>query len=50
MYYSTDPNDVGWDGTFQGKQLPADVYGYYVVIQCKDGTYYTKKGNVTLFR
>jgi gliding motility-associated-like protein len=50
MYYSTDPNDIGWDGTFQGKPLPPDVYGYYVVIQCKDGTFYTKKGNVTLFR
>lgn len=50
MYYSTDPNDIGWDGTFQGKSLPPDVYGYYVVIQCKDGSFFTKKGNVTLFR
>ncbi len=50
MYRSTDPNDLGWDGTFQGKALPSDVYGYYVVIQCKDGTFFRKQGNVTLFR
>lgn len=40
----------GWDGTFKGKMLTPDVYGYYVEVRCFNGETYFKKGNVTLIR
>ncbi len=39
-----------WDGTFKGKELPPDVYGYYLVVSCPGGQKFEKKGNVTLLR
>ncbi|WP_421797368.1 PKD domain-containing protein [Haliscomenobacter sp.] len=49
MFETSDPR-VGWDGTFRGKKLPADVYGFYLLANCIDGTTYRKQGNVTLIR
>jgi gliding motility-associated-like protein len=49
MFETSDPK-VGWDGTFRGKKLPADVYGFYLLANCIDGTTYRKQGNVTLIR
>lgn len=49
VFESTDPSQ-GWDGTFRGKQLPPDVYGYYVELTCIGGEKLSKKGNVTLVR
>lgn len=49
MFETSDPK-VGWDGTFRGKQLPPDVYGFYLLANCIDGTEYRKQGNVTLIR
>jgi gliding motility-associated-like protein len=40
----------GWDGTYQNKLLPPDVYGYYLEVRCFGGETYTAKGNVTLLR
>jgi len=40
----------GWDGTYQGKELAPDVYGYYLEVSCLGGERYTAKGNVTLLR
>ncbi len=42
--------DQGWDGTFKGKQLSSDVYGYYLRVKCYNGNTFTKKGNVSLLR
>lgn len=39
-----------WDGTYRGKELPSDVYGYYLRVKCYGGQEYFKKGNVTLLR
>lgn len=39
-----------WDGTYQGRPLPAETYGYYLRVRCEDGTEYFRKGNVTLIR
>jgi gliding motility-associated-like protein len=39
-----------WDGTYKGKAMPAETYGYYLRVKCVDGTVWTKKGNVTLLR
>ncbi len=49
VFESNDPN-IGWDGSFRGKQLPPDVYGFYAVVKCADGLLFAKKGNVTLMR
>ena len=48
--FETDNLERGWDGTFQGKPLPPDVYGYYLNVICIGGDTYTEKGNVTIIR
>ncbi len=48
--FETNNLNQGWDGTFQGKQLPPDVYGYYLYVECIGGDTYTEKGNVTIIR
>lgn len=48
--FETSTPGEGWDGTFRGKALPPDVYGYYVELTCFGGLQFVKKGNVTLFR
>lgn len=40
----------GWDGSYRGQALPADVYGYYLEVKCAGGERFVKKGNVTLIR
>ena len=49
VFDTRDP-EVGWDGTYRGRQLPPDVYGFYVYVLCLDGTEYKKSGNISLFR
>ncbi len=48
--FETRDLETGWDGTFRGKQLPPDVFGYYLEIVCFGGEEFRKKGNVTLIR
>jgi gliding motility-associated-like protein len=49
IFESNDPN-VGWDGTYQGKLLPPDAYGFYAEVTCLGGLRFVKKGNITLIR
>ncbi len=49
VFESSDAN-TGWDGTYKGKPLPPDAYGYYVKVKCEEGLEFFKKGNVTLLR
>jgi gliding motility-associated-like protein len=46
------PNDAasGWDGTFNGKPAPSDVYIYTIQILCDNSTLIPYHGNVTLIR
>jgi gliding motility-associated-like protein len=46
------PNDEasGWDGTFNGKPAPSDVYVYTIQILCDNATLIPYHGNVTLIR
>jgi len=48
--FETESLDEGWDGTFNGKTVSGDVYGYYLKIICYGGKEYFKKGNVTVLR
>lgn len=41
---------LGWDGTFRGKELPAEVYNYLVKYTDPDGKQSIRRGQVTLIR
>ncbi len=49
VFETNDKND-GWNGSFKGKRLPPDVYGYFIRATCFNGQKFFKKGNVTLLR
>jgi len=49
MFESTNQN-IGWEGTNKGKNLPSGVFGYYLYARCIGGEDYYKQGNVTLVR
>jgi gliding motility-associated-like protein len=49
VFETQNPNDK-WDGNYGGVILPPDVYAYYVVIRCRNGQRFFKKGNVSLLR
>ncbi|HKK89247.1 MAG TPA: gliding motility-associated C-terminal domain-containing protein, partial [Saprospiraceae bacterium] len=40
--------DHWWDGTFKGKKVMPDVYGYIIEVGCFGGQKYLSKGNVTV--
>jgi gliding motility-associated-like protein len=48
--FMTKDQGTGWDGTFKGKELTPDVYGYYLRVQCPPDKSYFTKGNITLFK
>jgi gliding motility-associated-like protein len=54
LVFETSDQNIGWDGTFKGRQLSPDVYGYYLRYKCIgqniDDKPIFKKGNVTLIR
>ena len=50
VYETNDPNTLGWDGTYQGKELTPDSYAWYVLLTCGNGEFYEDKGNVTLLK
>ncbi len=50
VYETYDPNDQGWNGTFQGKEHTSDSFAWYVWLTCGNGDIYEDKGNVTLLK
>ncbi len=42
--------DINWDGTFNGKNAPPDVYMYYFKVRFKDGGEEEYFGDITLVR
>ena len=50
--FSLPINDFssGWDGTLDGKILPADVYVYVIDVICDNNQTYSFKGDITLIR
>lgn len=49
VFYSTSLEN-GWDGTYNGKPVAPDVYGYYVKGTCKKGEQFFSKGNITVLK
>jgi gliding motility-associated-like protein len=49
VFESHDVNE-GWDGTFNGKPAPVDVYVYLLHAQGIDGRSINRKGNITLLK
>ncbi|MBM3441212.1 MAG: PKD domain-containing protein [Bacteroidetes bacterium] len=49
VFQSSNP-DIGWDGIFQGKLQPMDVYGYVLDVEFITGRRATKRGDITLLR
>ena len=48
--FETYDQNIGWDGTFKGKECQRGVYDWYFKGTCKDGDELEQKGNVTLIR
>ena len=46
--FESNSQDVGWDGTYKGKVVQTDVYGYYLKVNCIGGEEYETQGNVTV--
>jgi hypothetical protein len=40
----------GWDGTFNGKLQPMDVYSYTLAVTFSNGQKVKKTGDITLLR
>ncbi|MFL9483488.1 PKD domain-containing protein [Chitinophagaceae bacterium LWZ2-11] len=50
LNFAANDASKGWNGTFNGKPAPADVYVYIVEIVCDNGVMLPSKGNVSLLR
>lgn len=48
--FEATPEKQRWDGTYNGKEAPSDVYVYYIVLRYASGEEETLKGDVTLLR
>ena len=48
--YETNNRKSSWDGTFNGKLQPMDVYAYTLDVTFSDGTKARKTGDITLLR
>jgi len=48
--FSTNSTKTTWDGTFNGKPQPMDVYSYTLKVTFSDGTKTIKTGDITLIR
>lgn len=48
--FETNSQSEGWDGTMNGKELNAGVFGYYLEASFLDGTSSSEKGDITLVR
>jgi gliding motility-associated-like protein len=48
--FESKQQEIGWDGTFKGKMLLPDVFGYVVEGTCYNEEKFIKKGNITLLK
>ena len=47
-----EANDINftWDGTFNGEPLPAQVFDFYIELDCVGKKSFFHKGNITLIK
>ncbi|MBX2945881.1 MAG: gliding motility-associated C-terminal domain-containing protein [Cyclobacteriaceae bacterium] len=50
LLFSTSDIDVGWDGTFRGKDQPEGTYAFVARLTDLSGTSFTRSGSVVLLR
>jgi gliding motility-associated-like protein len=50
LFESTSLDGRGWDGKYQGKDMPVGVYVYTINVSFSNGTVENYTGNVTLIR
>ncbi|MFM7840198.1 MAG: PKD domain-containing protein, partial [Chitinophagaceae bacterium] len=50
IVFESSQKENGWDGTYQGKLQPMDVYTYILEVQFSDATKARKLGDITLIR
>lgn len=50
LLFETTNKEIGWDGYYQGRLCPQDVYIYKIDLKFADGERTTKVGDVTLLR
>ncbi len=48
--FESNDRHIGWDGTYQGRLQPMDVYAYTLDVEFTDGTKARKTGDITLIR
>lgn len=49
-YFNANDASVGWDGTYKGRKLPADVFVYVLEVVCDNNSSLVFKGNIALIR
>lgn len=50
LLYGNKINPKGWNGTYNGQDVAAGVYMYYLKYTCADGNVFFEKGDITLIR
>lgn len=50
VFETNDPENINWDGTFNGAELNPGVFVYYMDVECINGERTIKKGDITLLR
>ena len=50
LIFTSNSLDEQWDGTYEGKPVCNDVYGYYLTATCFNGTVIKRQGNVSVLR
>ncbi len=48
--FTSNSQDLEWDGTFENEDLEPDVFGYYLQVRCINGFDYSTQGNVTIIK
>lgn len=50
MFTTDNLEDLGWDGTFEGKPQKVDTYTYFIKAEMLNDTVIEKRGSFGLFR
>ncbi|MEP6846749.1 MAG: PKD domain-containing protein, partial [Panacibacter sp.] len=48
--FAPNTETEGWNGNYQNKPQPSEVYVYLIEVVCENGTLLSYKGNITLIR